>query len=94
MEDVQEIRLPKRLPDFGLSARARRLRNRLSAMGYRLWRDRCRKRWEIYRVLLGADDQFQMTTTKLDLIEDWTKKREEEILARADLALAQQARKF
>ena len=94
MEDVQEIRLPKRLPDFGLSGRARRLRNRLSAMGYRLWRDRCRTRWEIYRVLLGAEDQFQMSTTNLDAIHAWTQKREEEIIARADLAHAQEAKKF
>ena len=86
MEKIEEIRFRGRLPDFGISHRARRLRNRLTAMGYRLWRDRCRTRWEIYKVWLGAEDDFQMTTPTLDGVEKWTKEREDEIFARADLA--------
>ena len=83
---MEEIRFQRRLHDFGLSGRGRRLRNRLTAMGYRLWRDRCRTRWVVYKVWLGAEDDFQMTTPTLDGIEAWTKEREDEIFARADLA--------
>ena len=86
MEEKNEIRFRGRMPDFGMSHRARRLRNRLSAMGYRLWRDRCKTRWEIYKVWLGAEDEFQTESTSLDGIERWTVAREEEIIARADLA--------
>ena len=83
---MEEIRFRGRLPDFGISHRARRLRNRLTAMGYRLWRDRCRTRWEIYKVWLGAEDDFRMTTATLDGIEGWTKEQENAIFAQADLA--------
>ena len=92
MDKVEEIRFPRRLPDFGLSVRARRLRNRLTAIGYRLGRVRSRTEWAIYKVWFGAVDDFLMRTTSLDGVEEWLVKREQEIFDRADLTNAHQAR--
>ena len=92
MDKVEEIRFPRRLPDFGLSTRARRLRNRLTAIGYRLGRVRSRTEWAIYKVWFGAVDDLLMRTTSLDGIEEWLVIREQEIIGRADLTRAHQAR--
>ena len=92
MEKIEEIRFPRRLPDFGLSVRARRLRNRLTAIGYRLGRVRSQTEWAIYKVWLGAPDDFLMRSTSLDGVEGWLVKREQEIFDRADLAKRSQSR--
>ena len=89
---MEEIRFQRRLHDFGLSGRGRRLRNRLTAIGYRLARSRSRTEWAIYKVWLGAEDEFQIQTTSLTGIEEWLIKKEEEIIARADFAKAHQVR--
>jgi hypothetical protein len=85
MEDVQEIRFPKRLPDFGLSARGRVIRNRLTAIGYRLGRARGGSEWTVSKVWLGAPDELRLRVTSLNGVELWLKKREEQIFAKADL---------
>lgn len=85
MEDVQEIRFPKRLPDFGLSARGRVIRNRLTAIGYRLGRAKGGSEWTVSKVWLGASDELCLRVTSLNGVERWLKKREEEIFAKADL---------
>jgi len=88
---MEEIRFLRRLPDFGLSKKAKVLRNRLTAMGYRLARARSRTEWSIYKVWLGAEDEFQMQTTSLHGIEAWTVAREEEIFQRADFTARHQS---
>ena len=85
MEDVQEIRFPKRLPEFGLSARSRRVRNRLSAIGYPLGRAKRGSEWTVFKVWLGAEDELRLRTTGLAEIEAWVKHLEEGIYAQADL---------
>ena len=88
MKEVREIRFQKRLPDFGLSAKSRTIRNRLSAMGYRLGRAKGDSEWTVFKVWLGAPDQLILRETGLDPIVAWTKAPEDEIIARADLAHA------
>ncbi len=90
MEETREIRYHGRLPDFGLSSRGRILRNRLTAIGYRLGRARGGAEWTIYKVWLGADDELRFRTSSLDSIQQWTEQREDEILVRAGCS----ARKF
>jgi len=92
---MEEIHFLRRLPDFGLSGKGRRLRNRLTAIGYRLARARSQTEWSIYKVWLGGEDDFQMQTSSLTGIEDWLVEKEQEIIDRADLApRAQTRRKF
>ena len=80
MKEVREIRYQKRLVDFGLSAKSRRVRNRLSAMGYRLGRAKGGSEWTVFKVWLGGPDQLIMRTTGLSPIVAF--------VARADLTHA------
>jgi len=92
---MEEIRFLRRLSDFGLSGNAKRLRNRLTAMGYRLARARSRTEWAIFKVWLGAEDELLTQVASLDGVEGWTVAREEEIIQRADFAAKHQTgRKF
>ena len=87
---MEEIRFLRRLPDFGLSKKGKVLRNRLTAMGYRLARARSRTEWAIFKVWLGAEDELLTQVASLDGVEEWTVAREEEIFQMADFTARHQ----
>ena len=80
----RRIKLPGELVDFGLSPYTRKLRDRLSHLGYRLSRHRWY--WRVYKSLLGGEDVFLKEFGNLSQLKGWLEDVEAEKATRPQRA--------